>query len=326
MRSRRNLCALFGVLIVAAMTALTTRAQAHTNCTFTITNVDFGNIDLSANTTFDTTATLTANCSGGNQGDLMRICPNLNAGGGGTTTGDPRFMKSGANTLNFNLYQNSSRTTVWGSYLWAFPSFTSPTIDLTLGPGGNASTTATIYARVSAGQQTLPPGTYTSSFNGGGNVQIAYDTTTDNCTKIGNKNATNANFTVSATYLATCMVSATSLNFGSTGSLSSNIDATNTVTATCSSTTAYNIGLSAGNGTGATVATRKMTSGANTVSYSLYTSAARSVVWGNTVGTDTVSGSGSGLGQSYTVYGRVPSQTVPPPATYSDTIVVTVTY
>jgi spore coat protein U-like protein len=69
-----------------------------------------------------------------------------------------------------------------------------------------------------------------------------------------------------------------------------------------------------------------MTSGANTVTYSLYTSAARTVVWGNTVGTDTVSGSGSGLGRSYTVYGRVPSQTVPPPATYTDTIVVTVTY
>jgi len=47
---------------------------------------------------------------------------------------------------------------------------------------------------------------------------------------------------------------------------------------------------------------------------------------GNTVGTNTVSGTGSGAAQNFTVFGRVPSQTTPPPATYSDTIVTTVTY
>ena len=88
----------------------------------------------------------------------------------------------------------------------------------------------------------------------------------------------------------------------------------------------YNIGLSAGTATGATVTTRQMTNGAATVSYALYSNAGMTTNWGNTVGTDTVGGTGSGNNQSYTVYGQVPAQTTPAPATYTDTIVVTVTY
>ena len=89
---------------------------------------------------------------------------------------------------------------------------------------------------------------------------------------------------------------------------------------------AYNVGLNAGTGTGATVAVRKMTSGANTITYSLYKDAARTTVWGNTFNTDTVAATGTGVAQTYDVYGRVPPQTTPQPGTYTDTIIVTLTY
>ena len=63
--------------------------------------------------------------------------------------------------------------------------------------------------------------------------------------------------------------------------------------------------------------------------YSLYTNAARSSIWGNTVGS-WVSGSGAGLGiaQTLTVYGRVASgQTNLAVGNYQEnTITVTVTY
>ena len=49
-------------------------------------------------------------------------------------------------------------------------------------------------------------------------------------------------------------------------------------------------------------------------------------MWGNTVGTDTQAATGTGAAQTYTIYGRIPPQTTPAPATYSDTITVTVTY
>jgi spore coat protein U-like protein len=49
-------------------------------------------------------------------------------------------------------------------------------------------------------------------------------------------------------------------------------------------------------------------------------------VWGDTIGSDTVAGTGNGAAQSYTVFGLVPVQTTPGPGTYNDVITVTVTY
>ncbi len=133
--------------------------------------------------------------------------------------------------------------------------------------------------------------------------------------------------TVQVTITATCTInSASTLNFGTQGVLATNVDQTSTIQVTCTNTTPYNIGLDAGTGTGATVATRKLTSGANTVNYTLYSNSGRTTVWGNTVSTDTVAGTGNGAAQSYTVYGRIPSQTTPAPGSYTDTITVTVTY
>jgi spore coat protein U-like protein len=138
---------------------------------------------------------------------------------------------------------------------------------------------------------------------------------------------TTAPFTVQMTITASCVInSASTLNFGSQGVLTSAVNATSTIQVQCTNTTPYNIGLNAGTATGATVTTRKMTNAGNTISYSLYSNAGMTTNWGNTVGTDTVAATGNGAAQSYTVYGQVPAQTTPAPATYTDTITVTVTY
>jgi len=138
---------------------------------------------------------------------------------------------------------------------------------------------------------------------------------------------TTSTFTVQATIQAQCVInSASTLDFGTQGVLASNVDQTSTIAVQCTNTTPYNIGLNAGTGSGATVATRKLTSGGATINYSLYTDSGRSTVWGNTVGTDTQAATGSGAAQSYTVYGRIPTQSTPAPGTYTDTITVTVTY
>ena len=140
---------------------------------------------------------------------------------------------------------------------------------------------------------------------------------------------TTTTFNVTITLVNTCTInSTTTLNFGnSVGVLSANIDPAGVpISVTCTNGATYNVGLDAGTGAGATVATRKMTSGGSTVNYSLYRDNGYSNVWGNTVSTDTVSSTGTGAAQSFTVYGRVPSQTTPASGTYSDTITVTVTY
>lgn len=133
-------------------------------------------------------------------------------------------------------------------------------------------------------------------------------------------------FTVTATVSTACSISAANLNFGTYDILAGiDTDATTTVTVTCTSLTGYDIGLDAGIGTGATVATRVMEDGSsNTLNYTLYQDTLRSTVWGNTQGSDTISGTGTGLAIPHVVYGRIPTGQTPPPGTYTDTITATV--
>ncbi len=123
------------------------------------------------------------------------------------------------------------------------------------------------------------------------------------------------------TIATSCTInSASALNFGSQGLLAANVDQTSTLQVQCSNTTPYNIGLDQGQGAGATVTKRQMTSGANTVAYS---DSGRTTVWGNAVGTNTVAATGTGAAQTCTIYGRVPPQITPPPGTYADAVTVT---
>jgi spore coat protein U-like protein len=147
------------------------------------------------------------------------------------------------------------------------------------------------------------------------------------CNGVAFAATTTTTFGVQITITASCTIlSASTLNFGSNGVLTANVDQTSTIAVQCTNTTPYNIGLNAGTSTGATVTTRKMVNGAATVSYSLFSDSGRTTNWGNTVGTDTVASTGTGASQSFTVLGRVPAQTTPAPNTYTDTITVTVTF
>ncbi len=93
----------------------------------------------------------------------------------------------------------------------------------------------------------------------------------------------------------------------------------------------YKIDLSTGGGT---YATRRMSSGANKLSYNLYTDNTYLTVWGDgTNSTHSVSGNitldvlGSSQSRTISIYGRIPaSQTTAVPGSYTDTITVTVTF
>jgi spore coat protein U-like protein len=137
-------------------------------------------------------------------------------------------------------------------------------------------------------------------------------------------------FTVSATVSAACVIGTNNLAFPSySPTSSSNTDGSTTLNVTCTNGTAYTVGLDAGTGSGSTIETRKMTgaSAGSSLAYSLYSNSNRTSVWGSTVGTNTVAGTGSGAAQSLTVYGRIPAnQTSVAATTYNDTITVTVTF
>jgi len=136
-----------------------------------------------------------------------------------------------------------------------------------------------------------------------------------------------ATFDVTLTLVANCVIAANPLSFGTNqGVLTSNVSVNTTLSVTCSNTTPYNVGLNAGSGTGSAGTTRFMSgTGANTatVAFNLF-QAAGSTLWGNTQGTDTLGGVGTGGAQTLTVYGQIPAQTTPMPDAYKSTITATV--
>jgi spore coat protein U-like protein len=141
---------------------------------------------------------------------------------------------------------------------------------------------------------------------------------------VAQANPASTTFGVSATVLKDCTVSATSLTFGNyTGAVNS---AQSAVTVTCTNSTTYTVGLGTGLATGATVTTRQMQNGSALLSYGLFSNATWATNWGNTSGTNWVSGTGNGTGQALNVYGQIPAGQYVTPGSYTDTISVTVTY
>ena len=327
-RSRRGLSVI--VASVALLLGAFGQAFAAVSCTVTPFSGSFGVANILPGTAINSTGSTTVTCSGGTSNQAVRLCLEIGAGTTALGPSNERVMRSSSDYLNTEFYFDAGRTQLWGSWgiggSSAYPVASPAGIqnDVTLNTSGAGTFAYTVYASILSGQSTHTPGNY--SWTGiSPTVQYLKKAGASNCPTGGNSsNASGSTFT--ATVNATCNVSAANINFGSAGVLSANINSTGTVTPQCTNSTPYNIGLNAGTATGATVTTRKMTNGAATVAYRLYSNSGRTTNWGNTVGTDTVGGAGTGNNQSYTVYGRVPAQTTPAPAAYTDTIVVTVTY
>ncbi|MEZ5958914.1 MAG: spore coat U domain-containing protein [Hyphomonadaceae bacterium] len=135
-------------------------------------------------------------------------------------------------------------------------------------------------------------------------------------------------FEVTATVLASCDVTADDLTFGDYDPIAAaDLDAETSVSVTCTNGTSYNVGMSVGGGSGASMSERFMTKagGSETLSYVLYQDDQRSVLWGDTGG-DRLAGAGDGTPGSIPVYGRIPMQQAAPSGDYSDTIIVTVSW
>ncbi len=138
-----------------------------------------------------------------------------------------------------------------------------------------------------------------------------------------------ATFTVSLTLQANCTISANPLSFGTNGVLATALNQQTTVAVDCTNTTPYNVGIDGGTVSGSTVTNRLLAGTATgntstTVGFQLYQDSGRTTVWGNTQGTNTVGGTGTGSVQTINVYGQIPVQTTPRPDTYQTTVTATV--
>jgi spore coat protein U-like protein len=328
--SIQRVCARLRVLqlIVLSLALLGAPAAFAQSCSApTVSTLAFGDVTSAvlAGGSSDSTASFSYNCTGFTANAAVRVCITL----GSFTSGVRQMTGTPSGTLDFQAYTDASYSLVWGNAGTA--GTTIKQIDTTASGTGVVSGSTTIYGRVLSGQNADPPASYSRTMSGANTTQAitAMATTVTSCATIssGNNARRTFNLTADATISAQCGTSATNLNFGNQNNLSANRDQTSTITTRCTNSTPYNIGLDAGTGSGATVTTRKLTGpSSNTINYSLYRDASRTLVWGTTINTNTVAATGSGADQSQTVYGRIPVQAIPNPGTYSDTIVLTVTY
>jgi len=308
-----------GFLFCLAALSSEVRSQS---CSFSISDLSFSTIDVTANNTVDTTATLSITCTA-LASVALRACVSIGAGSGGGSDATNRFMKSGTNSLTYGLFSDSGRTTPWGSSFWAAAGASAVAVDFPLFVG-TSTMTRTIYGRIYAGQQSAIAGSYLSSFSGI-DAQINYGLLSlISCNLLSQ--VANSAFNVTAAVATTCRITTNDLNFGTIGTLTSAMDNSTTLSASCTNNTPYTIGLDGGLSAATDPTQRKMMKTPEFVIYGLYRDVARTLPFGNTIGVNTLAGTGTGLAQSVPVYGRIPSQPVPSPGTYTDTIVVTLTY
>ena len=139
---------------------------------------------------------------------------------------------------------------------------------------------------------------------------------------------------VTASVTANCTIATSPVAFGAYDPITTNasaaLNATGTVSVTCTSgaSTTVTLGQGANAGTGSSDAApaRRLSDGStHFLTYSLYQDNGRSTVWGNTAGTG-VASTGSGAQQSLTVYGSVDAGQNVPAGSYSDTVTATVTF
>jgi spore coat protein U-like protein len=202
--------------------------------------------------------------------------------------------------LNYQLFQDAARSINWGSEIGT---------DAVAGVGTGAVQRFNIYPVLMQNQQ-APQGEYTDALS---------------VTLTSSRGTAAAIVPVVVNALALCLVSSTSMAFGTYGAAA--VTSSSTISLTCTANVPFEIALNAGTTTGATASARKM-AGPNggRLSYGLYSDAALSQSWGTTSGTDTLNGIATGLFQSIPVYGQIPRNQIVPIGSYSDTITATVTY
>jgi spore coat protein U-like protein len=211
----------------------------------------------------------------------------------------PRTLAAGANTLQFELYQDPAHASVWP----ATPPLATP---------ADRENVVTVYALLPP--QDAAPGDYQRTLV----VSLSTDA-------IGNVTDT-ADLGASATVAPTCVVSPGALAFGTYDPLGAHaaapLDAQGSFQVACTRSTGYSIGL--GPGSFAAGAVRRMANGPHRLQYELYTSAARTTVWSTTV--TVVGAAASTAPTTLTVYGRIPAGQAAAAGAYADTVLMTVSF
>ncbi len=133
----------------SSTTNLNVSATVTNNCTISTADLAFGAYDpivTNASSPKDSTGTVNITCTSG-------AVTNVELDTGANASGSTRRMKAGSNYLSYEIYQDSGRTTVWGSGTGKLDTGTAPNFN---------PRAFTAYGRITAGQD-VPAGSYTDT-------------------------------------------------------------------------------------------------------------------------------------------------------------------
>ena len=317
------------------------KVHAAVSCTATMTDVNFGSVDLIAGVGLTSSGTLNYTCTNdATSVTNVRVCFNIGDGDQSLGFFNPRRMKNGADILQFQIFHTAG-SIIWGSTgngtvpLPFTANFSIP--KKSGGVNGRVSGSTTMTGQLLSGQGAAPVGNYQDFFSAaGGHTSISWSSGGSAPVDCTGTSSGSFAFTVKAAVTKSCTVSAgaaSNIQIGPAsgvpaGSVSSS--GTNSIGVTCSGGTPYYIGLSPSNSN--TVGAGVMSgTGANTdkVPYQLRSVSTSGPVWGNTATASAVgngvAGTGTGVAQSVPVFAVAPSANFTPD-NYTDIVTVIVNY
>ena len=328
---------LLAMLMVVLGLACGGQAHAQNTCSATVVDTNFGAVSPISGADYTVTGSGVLSCTFAPLAPLLTAyvsaCLNLNLGTN-SLSATSRQLGNGALRMPYNLYVDASYApaSIWGGP-GVMGALSSLPVSLSMGLlslGGTKTQNFSFYGKIPAGTALAAVSTvnnsdteYSSSFAGAGTLTYAISILAAPTNCLGN--SASFGFTVKATAINNCTITATPMAFSNATILTGTVRSTSTLTVRCVNNNAYQIALNGGT-VGANVAARKMknTVTAATVDYRL-SGTLDGPLWGDgTNGTAMVSGTGTGNSVPVTIYGRVPAQTTPIPGDYKDTVTATI--
>ncbi|WP_193834184.1 spore coat U domain-containing protein [Psychrobacter sp. 4Dc] len=299
------------------------------NISNTITTANAESANITGNLEYSCTNT-------GDTAGYVSVC--LAANGGNTPNAvNPRYMNTASNThkLAFDMTLPNGKT--WGTRTFGFGEEYSsgaiyiPARSTELGQS-NISDRVVISTSLipNNGNALAIPGTYTNNFNGDLTFKAAEQSGSTDCLEGAQDNSNPFSFTVQATVIPSCEITAkpTDINLNNIAASAINTRGSTSIGVNCTNGAPYTIGLTPSNGNENGKGDMTSTSpNSDVIPYQLQSVAG--TAWGNTLTAESVGNgvayNGTGVNQSHTVYAIVPSADVKPDH-YSDIVTISVNY
>jgi spore coat protein U-like protein len=132
---------------------MTATASVIQKCSIANASMSFPNYDPLSSSPTVTTASISVTCTKGTTGASVGLDNGLNSAN--ASLGQHRAMKSGANYLSYDIWQDSAHTTIWGNT----PGINTKAIPV---PASASPQTLTAFGQIPAREST-PAGSFTDS-------------------------------------------------------------------------------------------------------------------------------------------------------------------